>query len=158
MAVDHPQGGGQPGTVGMAQHREQYPPQYGGPPPQYPGADPQTYGGVPHGMGTVQQPYTQQHLHGGHPHQHPHQHPQHHGHQQQLQAYPVPAPMHHHYLQYNGGVADAEHIVQDYRTTSNEQLPVWISDQTLGGNTFMQNGMDAFLLPNDYLPPAPQIW
>ncbi|KXN85678.1 Transcriptional activator of proteases prtT [Leucoagaricus sp. SymC.cos] len=76
----------------------------------------------------------------------------------QFQPYPVPAPMHHHYLQHNGGPTDAEHIVQDYRTTSNEQLPVWISDQTLGGNTFTQMGMDAFLLPTDYLPPAPQIW
>ncbi|KAJ4485944.1 hypothetical protein J3R30DRAFT_3442999 [Lentinula aciculospora] len=53
---------------------------------------------------------------------------------------------------------DADNIWRGFETTSNEQLPVWISDQTLGGNSFSQNGMDAFLLPADYLPPAPQIW
>jgi hypothetical protein len=53
---------------------------------------------------------------------------------------------------------DAEHIWRGFEMTSNEQLPVWLSDQSLGGNSFSQNGMDAFLLPNDYLPPAPQIW
>ncbi|KAJ3734654.1 hypothetical protein DFJ43DRAFT_1060921 [Lentinula guzmanii] len=54
--------------------------------------------------------------------------------------------------------ADAENIWRGFEMTANEQLPVWISDQTLGGNSFSQNGMDAFLLPTDYLPPAPQIW
>ncbi|KAH9937267.1 uncharacterized protein B0H18DRAFT_969848 [Fomitopsis serialis] len=49
-------------------------------------------------------------------------------------------------------------IWRGFDTTANEQLPVWLSDQTLGGGSVMQNGMDAFLLPNDYLPPAPQIW
>ncbi|KAJ3852861.1 hypothetical protein EV368DRAFT_82133 [Lentinula lateritia] len=54
--------------------------------------------------------------------------------------------------------ADADNIWRGFETTANEQLPVWISDQTLGGSSFSQNGMDAFLLPADYLPPAPQIW
>ncbi|EKM84210.1 hypothetical protein AGABI1DRAFT_110770 [Agaricus bisporus var. burnettii JB137-S8] len=150
MIVD-PQVGGQPSIASVTQHRhpDQYPPQYGGPPRQYSGGDPQTFVGIPPTMGPVQPHYAQQQAHS---HQHPH------GPQQLIQGYPVPAPMHHHYLQHNGGVADAEHIVQDYRAFSNEQLPVWISDQTLGGNTFMQNGMDAFLLPSDFLPPAPQIW
>ncbi|KZT75044.1 hypothetical protein DAEQUDRAFT_720256 [Daedalea quercina L-15889] len=49
-------------------------------------------------------------------------------------------------------------IWRGFDTTANEQLPVWLSDQTLGGGSVMQNGMDAFLLPNEYLPPAPQIW
>ncbi|KAF8640547.1 hypothetical protein AX17_000209 [Amanita inopinata Kibby_2008] len=53
---------------------------------------------------------------------------------------------------------DAEQIWRDFEMTSNEQLPVWISDQSLGGQSFSQNGIDAFLLPPDYLPPAPQIW
>lgn len=56
------------------------------------------------------------------------------------------------------GAADAESIWQGFELTSQEQLPVWISDQSLGGHTFSQHGMDAFLLPSDYLPPAPQIW
>jgi hypothetical protein len=53
---------------------------------------------------------------------------------------------------------DAEHIWRGFEMTANEQLPVWLSDQSLGGHSFSQNGMDAFLLPTDYLPPAPQIW
>jgi hypothetical protein len=55
-------------------------------------------------------------------------------------------------------VQDAEHIWRGFEMTANEQLPVWLSDQSLGGHSFSQNGMDAFLLPSDYLPPAPQIW
>lgn len=56
----------------------------------------------------------------------------------------------HHYA------TDAEHIWRGFETTANEQVPIWMSDQSLGGNSFTQNGMDAFLLPNDYMP-APQI-
>ena len=51
-----------------------------------------------------------------------------------------------------------DNIWRGFESTSTEQLPVWLSDQTLGGASFSQNGIDAFLLPNDYLPPAPQIW
>ncbi|KAF5388490.1 hypothetical protein D9757_004585 [Collybiopsis confluens] len=54
--------------------------------------------------------------------------------------------------------ADAENIWRGFEMTANEQLPVWISDQTLGGNSFSQNGMDAFLLPNEYFPGGPQIF
>lgn len=53
---------------------------------------------------------------------------------------------------------DVDNIWRGFEMTSNEQLPVWLSDQSLGGHSFQQNGMDAFLLPNDYLPPATQIW
>ncbi|KAJ7225689.1 hypothetical protein GGX14DRAFT_640350 [Mycena pura] len=53
---------------------------------------------------------------------------------------------------------DAEHIWRGFEMTASEQLPVWISDQTLGGNSFSQNGINAFLLPPDYLPATPQIW
>jgi len=55
-------------------------------------------------------------------------------------------------------VTDVDSIWRGFEMTSNEQLPVWISDQSLGGSTFSQQGMNAFLLPADYLPPAPQIW
>lgn len=35
----------------------------------------------------------------------------------------------------------------------------WISDQTLGGQSFSQHGMDAFMIPTEYLPVIPQqIW
>lgn len=55
-------------------------------------------------------------------------------------------------------VTDVDSIWRGFEMTSNEQLPVWISDQSLGGTTFSQQGMNAFLLPADYLPPATQIW
>ncbi|KAI6047737.1 hypothetical protein EDC04DRAFT_2619708 [Pisolithus marmoratus] len=51
---------------------------------------------------------------------------------------------------------DADSIWRGFEMTSTEQLPFWITDQSLGGNTFSQQGMDAFLLPPDYR--APQIW
>jgi hypothetical protein len=78
-------------------------------------------------------------------HQHQNTHAQHH-HQHHPQQYHSPT--------------DADNIWRGFETTANEQLPVWISDQSLGGNSFSQNGMNAFLLPNDYMPPAPapQIW
>ncbi|KAI0347809.1 hypothetical protein BDW22DRAFT_1384698 [Trametopsis cervina] len=53
--------------------------------------------------------------------------------------------------------ANIDNIWRGFEFTSTEQLPVWLSDQTLGGASFSQNGIDAFLVPTDYLP-APQIW
>jgi len=78
-------------------------------------------------------------------HQHQQPHAQHHH--------------HHHHQQYHS-ISDADNIWRGFETTANEQLPVWISDQSLGGTSFSQNGMNAFLLPSDYMPPAPapQIW
>jgi hypothetical protein len=76
-------------------------------------------------------------------------------------------PMHTHQVPHMGAhmqgpnttdAVNVDNIWRGFEMTANEQLPVWLSDQTLGGNSFSQNGMDAFLLPNDYLPPAPQIW
>jgi len=58
----------------------------------------------------------------------------------------------------SGYIANADYIWRGFEATSTEQLPVWLSDQSLGGTSFSQSGIDAFLLPNDYLPPAPQIW
>ncbi|KAF9270061.1 hypothetical protein L218DRAFT_952259 [Marasmius fiardii PR-910] len=86
---------------------------------------------------TFPQGHPQQHQHMAHPHvqqQHP----------QQSYAYP----------------AEADHIWSGFEMTSNEQLPVWISDQTLGGHQFSQHGMESFLLPQEYSQVAqpPQIW
>jgi hypothetical protein len=77
---------------------------------------------------------------------------------QHQQSHPQQHHMHH--LQQYHSATDADNIWRGFETTANEQLPVWISDQSLGGNSFSQNGMNAFLLPNDYMPPAqaPQIW
>ena len=55
-------------------------------------------------------------------------------------------------------ISDVDSIWRGFEMTSSEQLPVWRSDQSLGGSTFSQQGMNAFLLPADYLPPATQIW
>lgn len=121
-------------------------------------------------MGQAQQ--QQQHHHQQQQQQH-RQHPGHHPHQQMQQAPTSPTydpsfnahpdAMGHqmqmgdvqHFPQH--AMANAEHIWRGFETASGEQLPVWLSDQTLGGVQFSQNGIDAFLLPNDYLP-APQIW
>ncbi|KIK70783.1 hypothetical protein GYMLUDRAFT_32836 [Collybiopsis luxurians FD-317 M1] len=69
-------------------------------------------------------------------------------------------PMQHQQVQHQHHIhpADAENIWRGFEMTANEQLPVWISDQTLGGTSFSQNGMDAFLLPNEYFPGGPQIF
>jgi len=53
---------------------------------------------------------------------------------------------------------EAEQILRGLEQTDVAQLPVWISDQSLGGQSFSQHGMDAFIIPTEYLPPATQIW
>lgn len=63
-----------------------------------------------------------------------------------------------HFGQYAVANPSIDNIWRGFESTSAEQLPVWLSDQSLGGTSFSQHGIDAFLLPNDYLPPAPQIW
>ena len=70
-------------------------------------------------------------------------------------AHVAAASGHQYYGQY---ATNVDNIWRGFESTSIEQLPVWLSDQSLGGASFSQNGIDAFLLPNDYLPPAPQIW
>ena len=55
------------------------------------------------------------------------------------------------------GFTEAE-ILRGLETTEANQLPVWISDQSLGGQSFPQHGMDAFLIPTEYLPTSTQIW
>ena len=84
--------------------------------------------------------------HGAPPHYQHQQVPMHPAHQQVL------------YAAQQGQVPNADNIWRGFEQTSTDQLPVWLSDQSLGGNSFSQSGIDAFLLPNDYLPPAPQIW
>ncbi|KAF9020303.1 hypothetical protein BDZ89DRAFT_1138725 [Hymenopellis radicata] len=63
--------------------------------------------------------------------------------------------------QYSLQPGEADHIWRGlaiHAAAEHEQTPVWISDQSLGGQMFTQHGMNAFLLPTDYLPPVPQIW
>jgi len=57
----------------------------------------------------------------------------------------------------NIGYTEAE-ILRGLETTETHQLPVWISDQSLGGQSFSQHGIDAFLIPPEYLPTSTQIW
>ncbi|VDB99587.1 unnamed protein product [Peniophora sp. CBMAI 1063] len=88
----------------------------------------------------------------------PQQHggPQQYTHQQQMPMHPAHQQVL--YQAQQGHTPNADNIWRGFEQTSSEQLPVWLSDQSLGGNSFSQSGIDAFLLPNDYLPPAPQIW
>ena len=60
--------------------------------------------------------------------------------------------------QYQLQPGEADSIWRGLGLTSNAQAPMWISDQSLGGHSLTENGMNAFLLPNNYLPPVPQIW
>ncbi|KAI8990468.1 hypothetical protein BD414DRAFT_483741 [Trametes punicea] len=80
--------------------------------------------------------------------------PQYQGHPEAVGHVPM-GPPHPYAQQYAQNI---ETIWRGFETTSNEQLPVWLSDQSLGGASFGANGIDAFLLPADYLPAAPQIW
>ncbi|KAF5384822.1 hypothetical protein D9615_001376 [Tricholomella constricta] len=129
MVVDHSAGNMSAAGIPHQRHQEPFSPQY-----DISFSSPDQMHGAHMAVGGM--PHHQQH------------HPQHHQQQQQQ--------MHHqpHYQH----ATDADHIWRGFETTANEQLPVWISDQSLGGSSFTQNGMDAFLLPNDYMPPAPQIW
>ncbi|KAF9566152.1 hypothetical protein CPC08DRAFT_658350 [Agrocybe pediades] len=77
-----------------------------------------------------------------------------HSHANQGQANPMPQ----YYAPQAGNFNEAEQIWRGLEQTSVEQLPVWISDQSLGGQTFSQHGMDAFIIPTEYLPPTTQIW
>jgi hypothetical protein len=60
--------------------------------------------------------------------------------------------------QYATEAVNIDQIWRGFETASNEQIPVWLSDQSLGGNSFTQHGMNAFIVPSDYLPATPQIW
>lgn len=53
---------------------------------------------------------------------------------------------------------DAEQIWQSFQTIGREQLPIWLNDHNLGGSSFVQQGMNAYFVPPEYLPAAPQIW
>jgi hypothetical protein len=48
-----------------------------------------------------------------------------------------------------------EQMLRGVEPAGNEQVPVWMSDHSLGGHSFQQYGMDAFLIPADY---AAQMW
>ncbi|KAF8973572.1 hypothetical protein BDZ97DRAFT_1690763 [Flammula alnicola] len=67
-------------------------------------------------------------------------------------------PQHYSHLPPPNFGPDAEQIWRGFEHATGE-LPNWISDQSLGGQSFSQHGMDAFIIPTDYLPVAPQqIW
>ncbi|TFK30814.1 hypothetical protein FA15DRAFT_662869 [Coprinopsis marcescibilis] len=77
---------------------------------------------------------------------------------------PGPVNMAHHPHHQHQGFLDPSKAMdpnwweRTYEMAPPEQVPVWLSDHSLGGASFSQHGMDAFLLPNDYLPAQPQIW
>ena len=64
--------------------------------------------------------------------------------------------------QLNADAANLDQIWRGFEGTSNEQLPVWLSDN-LGGNSLQQLGLEAFMMPAEYDQrttqyPTPQIW
>jgi len=63
--------------------------------------------------------------------------------------------------QFNADAANLDQIWRGFEGTSNEQLPVWLSDQSLGGNSLSQLGLEAFMMPPEYdqrTYSTPQIW
>ena len=67
-----------------------------------------------------------------------------------------PMPQHYPHLPYPHPT-DTDHIWRGSEQAS-DQLPVWMTDHSLGGTSFTQHGMDAFIMPTEYVPAAPQIW
>ncbi|KAI5124176.1 hypothetical protein M0805_000982 [Coniferiporia weirii] len=64
--------------------------------------------------------------------------------------------------QINADAANLDQIWRGFEGTANEQLPVWLSDHSLGGNSLSQLGLEAFMMPPEYDQrtqyPTPQIW
>ena len=65
--------------------------------------------------------------------------------------------------QFNADAANLDQIWRGFEGTSNEQLPMWLSDSSLGGNSITQLGLEAFMMPVEYEAPrtqyvTPQIW
>jgi hypothetical protein len=60
--------------------------------------------------------------------------------------------------QFAADAANIDIIWRGIETSHPDQLPVWISDSSLGGNHFTQHGMNAFILPQDLMPATQQIW
>lgn len=67
-----------------------------------------------------------------------------------------PMPQHYPHLPHPN-FPETEQIWRGLEQTPGE-VPVWISDQSLGGQSFSQHGMDAFIIPTEFMPTAPQIW
>ena len=70
-----------------------------------------------------------------------------------------PMPQHYPHLPYPH-LTEADHTWRGSEQTPSDQLPVWMTDHSLGGTLFSQHGMDAFIMPTEYvsMATAPQIW
>lgn len=68
---------------------------------------------------------------------------------------PMSAEFNQHLAQYGPSI---DHIWRGFDTTANEQLPVWLSDQTLGGVSVSQQGMEGLLMPAEFVSTSTQIW
>ena len=69
----------------------------------------------------------------------------------------IPMPQHYPHLPYPHSI-EVDQIWRGTEQTASDQLPVWMTDHSLGGTSFSQHGMDAFIMPTEYVPAAPQIW
>ncbi|PPQ63001.1 hypothetical protein CVT24_006107 [Panaeolus cyanescens] len=91
----------------------------------------------------------------------PGNYPNHDGQRQHGAYMPINAMNHHQHYGHipSSNYPEAERILQNLEHTSTDQLPVWISDTSLGGHSFSQHGMDAFIMPPEFLPAAPApVW
>jgi len=83
----------------------------------------------------------------------------HHGYNTHIMHTPINSMPHHHVGQLpHTNFPEAEQFLRGLDQTEVAQLPVWLSDQSLGGQSFSQHGMDAFIIPPDLFPPTTQIW
>ena len=46
--------------------------------------------------------------------------------------------------------ANLDQIWRGFEGATNEQLPMWLSDQSLGGNSLSHFGLEAFMMPAEY--------
>jgi hypothetical protein len=60
---------------------------------------------------------------------------------------------------YAADAANVNFVWAQYEATPTSQQPMWVSDQSLGGNMFTQHGMGAFIVPQtEWGPQQPEIW
>lgn len=75
------------------------------------------------------------------------------------QAVPMMPEHYAHQLHHPAFTADQIYRDVEQQNPQSGLEQTWISDQTLGGQSFSQHGMDAFMIPTEYLPVIPQqIW
>ena len=111
------------------------------------------------------------------PHTHPTPPVSHHGHHETISptyerpAYPQHDAMHGSHMQHhhmpmhphiNADASNLDQIWRGFEGQTNEQLPMWLTDQSLGGGSLVNFGLEAYMMPPEYdqrtAYTTPQIW